>query len=66
MKIKLVADKNDVYGNRERIARFASLYAVAWAKCALLPVICAVFGILRDNCAHFSRVEYLLPQNCPS
>jgi hypothetical protein len=30
-------------------------------RCALLPHICAIFGLLRGYCAHYCRIECLLP-----
>jgi hypothetical protein len=30
-------------------------------KYAVLPFICAIFGLLRGYCAHLSRIECLSP-----
>jgi hypothetical protein len=35
--------------------------AAAWVKCVNVPHICGNFGLLRDNCAHFGRIECLSP-----
>jgi hypothetical protein len=32
-----------------------------WVKNVNVPHICANFGLLRDNCAHFGRIECLSP-----
>lgn len=47
--------------NCECVKGIAFKNAALWVNCALLPVICAGNGLLRDNCAHFYRIECLLP-----
>lgn len=47
----------------ECIKGYAFEMAAAWVKCALLPIICANFGLLRDSCAHFYRLDCLLPRH---
>lgn len=61
MNITAFASLGNVYANCEWIKGFAFKNAALWVKCALLPVICAGFGLSQDNCAHFGRFEYLLP-----
>ncbi len=39
--------------------------AILWGRSALLPVICAGFSVLRDNCALLRRMNYLLPHAIP-
>jgi hypothetical protein len=63
MNITLFASHGNVFVNCECIKGYAFKNALTRVNSALLPVICAGFGILRDNCAHFRRVECLLPHN---
>ena len=61
MKLSLFSSKNDVFVNFEYGIAFND--AALRDRCALLPVQIAIFGLSRDNCAHFDRFEYLLPHN---
>ena len=66
VNLTLIADGDTVLAGCECIKGFAFTNAAAREKSALLPVICTSFGHLRDDCAHFSRVECLLPLNYPA
>ena len=66
MNISVFAQNDNVFSNCECIKGYAFKNAAVWVKCALLPVICANFGQSGDSCAHFSRVECLLPHACPA
>lgn len=66
MNITLFAGQENVFANCECIKGFAFKNATLWVKCALLPVICTGFGLSQDNCAHFGRVECLLPHHSPA
>lgn len=66
MNITVVVSDDNVFVDCEYIKGYAFINAAAWAKSALLPVICAAFGLSQDSYAHFSRIGCLLPQNCPS
>jgi len=46
----------------ECIKGYAFKMEAAWVKCALLPVICANFGLLRDSCAHLYHLDCLSPR----
>lgn len=61
MKISAFYSNGDVYMNCECVSGFAFNYAVSRQESVNLPVICAYFANLRDNCAHFYRNECLLP-----
>ena len=62
MNIKRFASEDNVFVNYECIKGYAFKNAAAWVKSAILPVICAVWGLSGDNCAHFCRIECLLPK----
>ena len=66
MNLTVFASGDTVFANCECIHGYAFKNAAAWDNCAHLPVICANLGFSRDNCAHLSRIECLLPQNCPA
>ena len=66
MNISVFSTGGNVYLNYECVKGFTFKNAAAWVKCALLPVICANFGLLRGYCAHFCRIEYLLPNIGPA
>lgn len=63
MIISVFASNDKVFANCECIKGFAFKNAVLGVNYALLPIICDDFGRLQDNCAHFSRIEYLLPHD---
>ena len=63
MNISGFASCGSVFARCECVKGFAYSKAASGVKCALLPVICAGFGLSREYCAHFSRVEYLSPHN---
>jgi len=65
MNISVFAQNDSVFANCECIKGYAFNNMAAWVKCALLPVICDNFGQSQDNCAHFNRIECLLPHTCP-
>ena len=65
MNITVFANQGDVFASYECIKGYAFKNVASWVKCAILPVICANFGRSQDNCAHFSRIECLLPHACP-
>ncbi len=65
MNITSISSNGNVFVNIENIKGIAFKKAALWVKCALLSVICVVFTILQDNRAQFSRIECLLPHNCP-
>jgi len=65
MNITVFVNKGNVFASCECIHGYAFKNAVSLVKCALLPVICADFGCLQDNCVNFDRVECLLPYNNP-
>ena len=66
MNLTVIVDGDNTFADCECIKGYAFINAVAWVKCALLPVLCAVFGLLQDKSAHFYRIECLLPQSCPT
>ena len=66
MNISFFCCSGNVYRNCECIKGFAFKNTAVWVKCALLPVICAGFGILKGNCAHLGRIGYLLPNIIPA
>lgn len=66
MNLIVFATDGNVFTDCECIKGYAFKNAAAWVKCTLLSVICAVFGLSQGNCAHFSRIECLLPHNCPA
>jgi len=64
LHLKVMDSGDNVYTHVECVNGFAFKIAAAGVKCALLPVICAVFGQLRDICAHDCRFERLSPRLC--
>lgn len=66
MNISAFCSNGNVYVNCECIKGYAFKNAASWVKFALLPVICANFGQLRDDCVHFRRIECLLPHTSPA
>ena len=65
MSFTVFASNNSVFINCECVQGFAFTNAALGDNCALSPVICAGFGLLRDNCALFRRVERLSPHSFP-
>jgi hypothetical protein len=63
LNLTVIVDNSDVIAGCECIKGIAFNNAVSWVKCALLPIMCAIFGISHDNCVQFDRVEYLSPQS---
>ena len=63
MKGTVITDSDHAFAHNARVEGLAFIYVGTWVKCALLPVICADFGLLRDSYAHFYHFEHLLPQN---
>lgn len=63
MNITVFSSSGNVYSYCECINGFAFKNVTSWVKCALLPVICAGFALSQDSCAHFGRIECLLPHN---
>jgi len=63
LNITMIADRNEVFVTCEYIKGYAYKNGALWVNYALLPVICAVFGLSQDNCAHLSRIGCLLPHN---
>ena len=61
MNISGFAQDDRMFADCEHFRGNAFIKAISWVKCALLPVICARFGLSQDSCAHFSRIECLLP-----
>ena len=61
MNISVFSNNGSVYTDCECLNGYAFNIAVAGNKCVLLPVICDDSGLTRDNCAHFYRIECLLP-----
>ena len=66
MNITVFTSSDDVFVNCECIKGYAFKNAAIGEKCALLPVMTAVFGLSQDTCAHLCRIECLLPQRCPA
>ena len=66
MNLTVIAVGKTVFAGCECINGYAFNKAAIGEKCALLPVITAVFGLSQDTCAHLSRVECLLSQSCPA
>ena len=66
MNISAFSAGGSVYMNCECVNGYAFENAIVWVKSALLPVICAIFGLLRGYCAHFRRIECLLPTISPA
>ncbi len=66
MNLSVFSSNDHVFVNCECIKGYAFKNALLWVNCALLPVICAIFKVSQDNCAHLSRFEYLLPYPCRS
>ncbi|MCL1873067.1 MAG: hypothetical protein FWF85_03000 [Clostridiales bacterium] len=63
MNITVFASSGNVFVNCEYIKGFSFKNTAIGDKSALLPVICAAFGLLQNNYAYFSRIECLLPQS---
>ncbi len=66
MNISAFYSNGSVYKNCECIKGYAFKNAAVGVKYALLPVICANSGLLQDHCAHYSRIECLLPHISPA
>lgn len=66
MNISAFSSDGNVFVNCEYVKSFAFKNAASWVKYAILPVICAIFGILQDSYAHYYRIECLLPQIDPA
>lgn len=62
MNISVFYSNGNVYVNCECIKGHTFKNAALWVKSALLPILCANFGLSRDNYVHFCRFEYLLPR----
>ena len=61
MNISTFCSNSNVFINCECIKGYAFKNAAFLVKSTLLLVICAIFGLSRDNCVHFCRVECLFP-----
>lgn len=61
MNISCFSEGENVHTNYECVKGFAFANAPAREKCAVLPVICAGFAHIRDNCTRFQPFECLLP-----
>lgn len=61
MNMSVFCSGNGVYTSYECIKGYTFRNAASWVTSVLLPVKAAVFGKLRDNCAHFRRIECLSP-----
>ena len=61
MNMTTYVSGGNVYVNCECVHGYAFDNAALRAKSAVLPVICANFGILQDKSAHFYRIGCLLP-----
>jgi len=59
MNILTFADNGNMYVDFRCVESFAFKYAALRAKSALLQVICAVFGLVWANYAHFNRARRL-------
>lgn len=66
MNVSTFYNNGNVYVNCECIHGYAYKNAAIWVKSALLLVICANYGYLRDFYAHLCRFECLLPQLSPA
>lgn len=66
MNISAFSSDGNVFVNCEYVKSFAFKNAASWVKYALLPVICAIFGISQGSYAHFYRFGCLLPQIDPA
>ena len=63
MNITVLASQGNVFADYECIKGFSFKKAAILVNYAFLPVICAGFRLLRDNCTYLSRFECLLPHN---
>ena len=61
MNVSTLNNNGKVYINCENIKGYAFNNVMSGEKSALLPVICANFGQLRDFCVCCRRFECLLP-----
>jgi hypothetical protein len=66
MNITSFSSNGNAFVNFEYIKGYSFKNAGLWVNCVLLPVICAGFALLQDSCVHFSRIDCLLPHNCPA
>lgn len=66
MNISAFRADGSVYTNCECIKGCAYDNSFSGAKSALLPIICANFGLLRDKCAQKRRLECLSPHIDPA
>lgn len=66
MNLAVIADSVGVLVNCECVKGHAYEIAATWVKCALLPVLAAIFGLTGDSCAHLRRTECLSPHCCPA
>ena len=64
LSITMIADRDEVFVACEYINDYAFKNGALGVEYALLPVICAGFGLSQDNCAHLSRIGCLSPHNC--
>ena len=65
MNISTFTSGGNLFVNCECVKSYAFQNAETRGRSVLLPVICAVFGLSQDCCAHLSRIECLLPR-CPA
>ena len=63
MNISALYGDGSVALDYECIHGIAYKNTAAGARCAHLPNLCANFGLLRNYCAHFCRMEYLSPHS---
>ncbi len=66
MNMMAFSSNGNVYMNCECVKGISFNDLQVWVKSALSPVIAVDFVLLRDNCAHFYRMECLLPHVSPA
>jgi len=64
MNLTIIVDEDEVFAACEYIKGYTFNNAAVGVKYALLPVICAIFGLSQDRYVHLSRIECLSPQCC--
>ncbi len=64
MKLSTLVSGGEVFASCECMLGYAFDMGSLGVNCALLSVICAGFGLLRDRCAHFYRSVRLSPHTC--
>ncbi len=65
MNLSTIVSGGSVFNRCDMIHGISFANAAKWDRSALLPIICANFALLRDNCAHLYRYEYLSPHTSP-